>query len=156
MRQPARSHVLHPLLSDPAALAIREPRSPGGKKEAGRSDPPLTGLSHPGDAEAGETEEHEGDERDQQVHVPGPHGAGPTGCDQRRSGIKRAASRRRGGRARTAPAPPGRAPLRPLPGWLGTPALSELPSRNLCPLGLLSCGSALRLLNRLPGLLVTK
>lgn len=67
------------LLSDPAAPAMLEPRSREGGKAGGRSHPPLTGLSHPGDAEAGEAEEHDSDERDQQVHALGPHGAGRVG-----------------------------------------------------------------------------
>lgn len=67
------------LLSDPAAPAILEPRRREGGKAGGRSHPPLTGLSHPGDAEAGEAEEHDSDEREQQVHALDPHGAGRVG-----------------------------------------------------------------------------
>lgn len=66
---------IFPLFSNPAAPVILEPGSPRTEKKGGRSQAPLTGLSHPGDAEAGEAEEHHSDERDEQVHVPGPHGA---------------------------------------------------------------------------------
>lgn len=98
----------HPLLSDPA---IQEPR----RKTVGRRrHPPLTGLSHPGDAETGEAEEHDRDERHQQVHLLGPHGAGRV--------RQRTAQRRRRGAGPTPPrkkhasaCAPGRAPLRTLP-----------------------------------------
>ena len=56
---------------------------PQNRKKGGRSQAPLTGLSHPGNAEAGEAEEHDSDERDEQVHVPGPHGADSTAATTR-------------------------------------------------------------------------
>lgn len=118
----------HPLLPDPAILG---PRS---KAVGGRSHPPLTGLSHPGDAETGEAEEHDRDERHQQVHLLGPHAAGRV--------WQRAAQRWRRGAGPTpsrakqhaSACAPGRAPLRTLP---TVSAPWELPSlRELCTLRL--------------------
>ena len=133
---------------------------PQNRKKGGRSQAPLTGLSHPGNAEAGEAEEHDSDERDEQVHVPGPHGADSTAAAPHtlaRTAVHTATTPPPAKDGHALCLPPGARAAAPLPGVarnLAPPTPTHPPHTHPAPFPQQQFWPSI--LNRLPGLLIFK